>query len=451
MRRIFLPLNTLTNLLMNKSLLINSFTLLLFTLTRSFCSFGQDDYVGNFLEYKNKVYHKDIKSVRIYNSSLEASFPIIRLGDEQKLVLEYDWLNSARQTMYYSIQHCSSNWEPTNISPSDYIDGYREEEISDAVGSYNTMISYYHYRLVFPTDVMKITKSGNYLLRVFDPASPDSPFITRRFMVLDEKVGVTANTHPATINEHRFYKQEIDFAIHNPEYEIPDPYTKLRVVVLQNDRWDNAINDLKPVFVKPSEIVFDEDEKNVFRGGRDFRQFDLKNLVQTQMNKINYVETDSMKQTHVHLLTEQKRTFLRYTLERDMNGRFYPSCRACNDPATDAEYLWVHFYLESPEPVENGDVYVWGGFSDFKCLPEYKMFYNPRLPGYVGKALLKQGYYNYEYVFKKNGSAEIDDFLFEGSRTETENEYCILIYHEPIGSFHEQLIGYGRFGSNNSK
>jgi hypothetical protein len=79
------------------------------------------------------------------------------------------------------------------------------------------------------------------------------------------------------------------------------------------------------------------------------------------------------------------------------------------------------------------------------------MVYNPNLPGYVGKSLLKQGYYNYEYVFKKNGSQVVDDFQFEGSRTETENEYCILIYHEPIGSFHEQLIGYGRFGSNNSR
>jgi hypothetical protein len=412
---------------------------------------AQDDYVGHYLEYKNKIYNEQIKSCRIYPANLEASFPLIRLGEEQKLVLEFDWLNNARQTFYYSIQHCSSNWEPTNISPSDYIDGYREEEISDAVGSYNTIISYYHYKLVFPTDVMKITRSGNYIIKVFDPANPDSPYITRRFHVLDEKIGVTANTHPATINEFRFYKQEVDFAIFNPEYEIPDPYGKLKVVVLQNDRWDNAITDLKPAFVKPSELVYDEDEKNVFNGGRDFRQFDLKNLVQTQMNKINYVEVDSIKQTHVYLLTEQKRTFLRYTLERDMNGRYYPSCRACNNPDTDAEYLWVHFFLESAEPVENGDVYVWGGFSDFQCLPENKMVYNPNLPGYVGKTLLKQGYYNYEYVFKKNGSQVVDDFQFEGSRTETENEYCILIYHEPIGSFHEQLIGYGRFGSNNSR
>ncbi len=436
---------------MSKWIALKKLLVFLPTLAGINLCFGQDDYVGHFLEYKNKTYHPDIKSVRIYQSNLEASFPIIRLGEEQKLILEYDWLNSSRQTMYYSIQHCTSNWEPTNISPSDYIDGYREEEIADAVGSYNTIISYYHYKLVFPTEVMKITRSGNYLIKVFDPATPDSPFITRRFLVLDEKVGVTANTHPATINEHRFYKQEVDFTIFSPEYEIPDPYGKLKVVVLQNDRWDNAITDLKPAFVKPSELVYDEDEKNVFNGGRDFRQFDLKNLVQTQMNKINYVEVDSNKQTHVYLLTEQKRTFLRYTLERDMNGRYYPSCRACNNPATDAEYLWVHFFLECQEPVENGDAYVWGGFSDFQCLPEYKMVYNVNLPGYVGKALLKQGYYNYGYVFKKNGSPLIDDFQFEGSRTETENEFCILIYHEPIGSFHEQLIGYGRFGSNNSK
>jgi len=111
----------------------------------------------------------------------------------------------------------------------------------------------------------------------------------------------------------------------------------------------------------------------------------------------------------------------------------------------------VHFYLECEQAVPNGDAFVWGGFSDFYCLPENKLVFNDKLPGYMGKTLMKQGYYNYEYVFKKNGSSEIDDFQFEGSRTETENEYCILVYHEPIGSFHEQLIGYGRFASNNAK
>ena len=56
--------------------------------------------------------------------------------------------------------------------------------------------------------------------------------------------------------------------------------------------------------------------------------------------------------------------------------------------------------------------------------------------------LLKQGVYNYRYLFLPALSDQFDVAEIEGSFYETENEYLVLFYHRPPGTRYDRLLGH---------
>jgi len=63
--------------------------------------------------------------------------------------------------------------------------------------------------------------------------------------------------------------------------------------------------------------------------------------------------------------------------------------------------------------------------------------------------LLKQGYYNYEYAFIRDGSCDGTASIFEGSHYETENDYLILMYYRNPQERYDRLIGMSLANSVN--
>ena len=68
------------------------------------------------------------------------------------------------------------------------------------------------------------------------------------------------------------------------------------------------------------------------------------------------------------------------------------------------------------------------------------MIYYEEEKAYKGKLYLKQGYYNYQYIFLKDNTKTADDVLLEGMHSETENDYTILIYHRQLADDYDRLI-----------
>jgi hypothetical protein len=61
--------------------------------------------------------------------------------------------------------------------------------------------------------------------------------------------------------------------------------------------------------------------------------------------------------------------------------------------------------------------------------------------------LLKQGYYNFQYVYVPQGSLVADHKNIEGSFWETENDYQIFVYYKPMGERYDRLVGYRKLNS----
>ena len=387
---------------------------------------------------KDYVFSPDIRSVEFYREGWDLSLPVLELGENLVLILEFDDLSDYGGMYQYTLQHCKSDWSPSDILPSDYLLGFHEGTLRNWESSRNTKVPYSHYRLSIPNEEMKPVISGNYLLKVYREYNPEDLVLTRRFFIVENRVNIEATARRTENLEHFYTHQEIDFTINHPDLAIDDPLRMVRVAVCQNWDWDRANFELEPTYIYPGQLVYDWEEENLFAGVNEFRYFDTKNL-KYQSERIEQILTRSQV-TNVFLFADPVRSNLSYQFYEDLNGRFFIRWDEAHDSDLEADYVKVHFTMPFDGPLTGGDFYVWGGMTSWTLLPDAKMDFNPATRAYEASILLKQGYYNYQYRFKPD-DAPADTSFSEGDHFQTENEYTILVYFSDIRERYDRLVG----------
>ena len=394
----------------------------------------------------NLVKDKNIHTVLLHKQGDPLSYPIIKLNSQEKIQLSFDDFNTELQDYYYTIIHCNSDWTISDLMQSEYINGFFENRIENYEFSFNTLQKYTNYQLVFPEEYLQPTLSGNYIISVFANNNPKEIVLQKRFMILDEKISVSANVKRATIIEDRQYKQEVDFIINHGNMYIANPYSDIKVVLKQNNREDNSITNLKPLFVKQKQLIYDYEYENSFEAGNEYRYFDSKSI-RYQSERIKDITTDS-NTINVELFSDISRSFNEFISLPDLNGNFLINKQEAWNSETEAEYVNVHFSLLENRKVSYGDLYLIGRFTDWEIKDKYKLSWNENTRKYECNTLLKQGYYNYLYVLKDNSNNKTNLSFIEGSHYQCKNEYYIYIYFRDIGKTYDQFIGYLKTSSD---
>jgi hypothetical protein len=408
---------------------------------------GTDYYRADFFRYHDHIYKKNIKTVLLYRAGWELSLPILQMGAGEKLHLSFDDLDADVKDYGYTIIHCDANWKPSDLKPNEYLDGFMEAPIRDYQSSFNTIQSYTHYDLIIPNDDMSFKLSGNYLLKVFENDTSDVA-ITLRFMVSDPRVNVEGHVKRDVNVEERNYRQQVTFTLDTKGFDIYEPYRNLNVVIMQNYRTDNAITNLKPMMVNGDRLDYTYDSGNTFNGANEFRNIDIKSL-RYQSARIKSFDFEN-RQNQIYLWDDDPRTFKVYRTEDDINGSRLISCDEGDDPGADCDYAEVHFHLTYPTPLADGNLYIFGALTNWQYIPEARMRYDNAKKGYDGILYLKEGFYDYCYMFLENGSSTGDPTLIEGNHYETGNDYLILIYYRAPGLLYDQLIGVKTLDSHNN-
>jgi len=406
-----------------------------------------DYYENNQIFYENRIYKDGIYTALLHRDGFDLTYPFIELKSTEKLRLSFDDFSDNTSNYYYTIIHCDANWQPSPLSPMDYIDGFVDDQITDYNFSFNTLQPFVHYSLTIPNENFRIKLSGNYILLVFEDGLKDFPVLTKKFMVVDSRTEIKANIKRATIINLMRSHQEIDIVLRNT-FRVRDPFQDIQLVILQNGRWDNAITNLKPIFVRDDELIYDYEEENTFPGGSEFRYFDLKSI-RYQSERIQAIEF-IRPLYHVYLVPDEFSTFKVYLQWQDLNGKFLIKNSDANDSRVEADYVNVHFSLERNQPVSNGNIYVFGLLSDWQFSRKNMMKFNAEAKKYELTMLLKQGYYDYQYVYLEDKSTIADAGFIEGNHWQTENDYIVLTYYREFGSRYDQLTGFKVFNSKNA-
>ena len=387
--------------------------------------------------YKNETFNRQIKTVLCHNTIDELSLPMINLNSAEQLLISFDDLDTDIKDYYFTIIHCKSDWTASDLMQSEYIDGFTDEPITNYEFSFNTLQKYSHYSFNFPTEELKPLLSGNYVFKIYEQGGETIAF--KRFMVLETMLTIKAEVRRATLVDDRKTKHEIDFIIKHPNITIADPFSDIKVTIKQNNRGDNAITDLKPLFVKNNELIYDYQEDNTFWGNNEFRHFDIKSL-RYQSERIKEIIFDSTYH-HVYLFNDRKRPFDRYSIEPDINGKFLIKSQEGWKSSIEADYAFVHFTLPV-DHISYGELYVIGEFTNWQLEAANKLKYNADKIQYEASIYLKQGYYNYHYALKDTATNRVDVSFIEGTHYQTRNDYYIYVYYRAVGDRYDRFVGF---------
>jgi hypothetical protein len=391
------------------------------------------------LVYENKVYMPFIKTVQCYNAQKEQSPPVISLKAAEQLFFSFDDLQGGSKNYWYAIEHCTADWRPSNISTLDFVASFAEDRITEYSYSSRTLQAYTNYSLTLPNEQVKIKTSGNYVLKVYENGQVKKPILTQRFYVTDQKVNINFELLPSTQVTERPFVQKINFSIAHPGLMIQNPNLELKTVVMQNLNSLTAITTSRPNFIKPGLLLYNDLKSNVFKGGNEFRKFDTRSLRYSGA-QVQYISKDSIYK--VILLPDLSRNNTTYSSQYDENGNFFIRNQDDRNYATESDYTSVTFSLKAKMPASEGDLYVAGRFNNYNLSSASKLDYDAEKAQFTGKFFLKQGIYDYKYIWKDKLSGSLDDTLFEGSFFETENTYQVFVYFRKPGSRWDELIGY---------
>ena len=379
-----------------------------------------------------------IKTVIFSGGSFNSQFPIIKMN--QVLSLSFDDVSGDENFYYYKIVHCDFDWKRSRLLKSEYLDGNDNNLIEDMESSYGTLQRYTNYKLSLPNNDVSFKISGNFKLEILD--ADDNIILERKFLILNEKLSVDLNIYPSQ-NKDRFYThQNVQFIINTSGYKIRNPNNDIKVVVLQNDQWDNSKIIFRPQFIEKDRLVYRYNDESEFEGGNEYLFFDSKDLRSTNQ-KISFVRKENVYQHF--LFTDNPRNNLTYSNYSDINGNFIPNTTSGDNPYYESDYSIVYFSLARQFEIDDSKIYIYGKFNNYELTEENEMIYNPSLETFEGILLLKQGFYNYKYVIQKNNM--ISKNQISGSFFQTENSYTVLVYKKGFEDLYDMLIGVGRTNS----
>jgi hypothetical protein len=290
--------------------------------------------------------------------------------------------------------------------------------------------------LSLPNNETQLLVSGNYRVDIFEDGEQE-PIAQACFSVIEPHVGVdisvSGNTDIDTYEEH----QQVSFAVNYSGYQVNNAVGEFKYIVTQNRRWDNHAEELQPSLMQVNKLIFNHNRALIFPAGNEYRRFEILDEYVPTM-RVDHMEYDDTYY-HATLFMDEQR--INYLYDEDQNGRYLIRNGDNVENDTESDYFFTHFALQMPQ-VAGGEVYLFGDLTNNRIDEEYKMTYNLIDHQYELVTPLKQGSYNYMYMFLHDGDTIGETKPCEGDFHQTENEYAVYVYHRPFGLRYDKLIGF---------
>lgn len=360
--------------------------------------------------------------------------PIFSLSDS--FGFQFDDLYGDEANYYYQIIHCDYDWKPSQLSKSEYINGFDDQRIQDYTNSFNTLQLYSHYRLSFPNKLTQFRVSGNYILKIVN--DDKEVVFSRKFILFEDLVSVPMQVKRSRTLSNIDYKQNLEFSIKSANIQFQSPLQNVKVLLFKNAEISSGITDIKPMYTIGNDLIYKYDTETQFWGGNEYYYFENKDI---RAAASNVARIDSKDIYEAYLYTNMARANQIYTYNPDVNGNFQVKNVNAENNEIEADYAWVFFSLSAPAYFGKGDIYVTGMFNNYARTPEFKMDYNKEKGLYEKAVLIKQGFTNYQYTVTDAKGAVDNANAIDGNFSQTENNYFAIVYYRENGQRYDRVIG----------
>lgn len=396
----------------------------------------------------------NIKTVQLFPYGNQLAYPVINLGSADRLELHFDDLDGNVKNYSYTYQLCNADWTPALLSSFDYIKGFSYQRLNQYRISSVAYTRYTHYSAVVPDNNCAPSRSGNYILKVFLNGDTSKVAFTKRFLVVDNQVGIFAQIQQPFNGQIFRTSQKIPFqVVLSDKMQVMNHMQQVKTMILQNYRWDNALINIRPAFFSGKKLEYNTEEAIVMPAGKEWRWLDLRSfrLQSDRVAKANY----HARSTEIFVKPDVERSSQRFVYYRDNNGMYTIETTESLNPYWQTDYATVHFSYIPPDnvPFANRDLYLIGELNDYNLNDTAKMVFNNETRVYEKTLFLKQGYYNYNYVtIDQNDAKRVPSYEFtEGNNWDAENDYMILVYYRALAGRADELVGITHINSTTGR
>ena len=398
----------------------------------------------------DKIYKPYIATAQLFQYGNQLQLPVYTLNSSDRFQLEFDDLEGNFKTYYYTYQLCDYNWVPVNLSPFDYIKGFTQNRITTYRYSSIALTRYTHYQAILPEQNSVPIRSGNYIVKIFLDGDTAKLAFTKRLLVVENKASVAASVVQLLSTQNFTTYQKVRLTVTTSSLNAFSAAQQIKVVVLQNNRWDNAQRDIAPTFVRGNVLDYSNENIAQFPGGKEWRWLDLRSF-RLQSDRIDHADYGKTY-TNMYVIPDVDRSAQRYVYYPDYNSTFNVVTYEAINPFWQADYATVKFSFAPAggKPLNDKNIYLAGQFTGFEASDKYKMRFNETTGLYETSVFMKQGYYAYTYLLEdENGVDKTNPF--EGNYWETENNYTVLVYYKSFPDRTDQLISVGEINSRRDR
>lgn len=419
---------------------------------------------------RRQILNSNIKTLTVERNGKWNTLPYIQLNSPDKLYISFDDLTHEYHRYRYRIEPMTWDWKPNErLLTSEFLKrGIGDNPIDDYSESVNTTVLYTHYSFIFPNSDTQLAVSGNYQIVVYDDDEGEDVIKIPIYVGENNATIAATITTNTDIDFNASHQQMVMTLTPGASLSVHYPETELHTVVMQNMRQSSAVYNPKPDYVTPTGLKWEHCRELIFPAGNEYRKFEMTTLKHggIGMDRIEWFDP----YYHATLFTDKVRK--NYIYDEEQDGAFYVNDIDDDDPATEGDYVFVHFSLDA-EPDLKGRIYLNGEFTNDYFNDAYQMNYNAQSHCYESIQLLKLGYYNYQYLYVPNGamnsasassgsnSDPSNDYSgssngysgsvrpstakIEGDFYQTENRYTVFAYYCERGSRYDRLIGVSDF------
>ena len=396
----------------------------------------------------DRVYDSTIHTVLVAPMGRPLDAPVLFLNTREQLQISFDDFKAQYQDYYYTIELVDSAWKTIELNDFDYVNGFNQNKITSYSISSIAAQKYFHYQFNFPNNYCSPKLSGNYILKVYTDNNKDKLIFTKRFFVVENLTELNAIVQApfdgSITSSHQKIKLAID--VKNVSNFQND---QLKVKVIQNNRYNDSRVLSTPSFIRGNILEFNNEEELLFPGGNEYRWLDLQSL-SLRSDRVAAIENNSKLSTII-VKPDFSRTDILYNSFRDLNGGFLIMNTESLQSETQNDYASVIFtyVTKDRKPLLDKKVYLAGAITNNVLDKNAEMQFDVKQGVYQKKFLLKQGYYSYAYILRDREAPNfMDDFVeTEGSYTETENNYIVLVYYHAPGTRNDQIIGFANLST----